>query len=69
MADYIVQLAVTITPDVDPQDLQAGLNHPDVRKRLSGVVSSGLGFQHVPDGGKYPKAGTFAVGSVTVQKK
>jgi hypothetical protein len=69
MADYIIQLAVTITPDVDPQDLQAELNHPDVRNRLGEAVGRGLVLPHVPAGKNYPKAGTFAVGSVTVEKK
>jgi hypothetical protein len=69
MAAYIVQLAVAITPVVDPQELQTGLNHPDVRKRLGEVIGAGLILPHVPHGKKYPKAGTFAVGSVTVEKK
>jgi hypothetical protein len=69
MADYIVHLAITITPDVDPQELQGGLNLPDVRKRLGDMVGAALILPHVPEGQKYPKAGTFAVGSVTVEKK
>ena len=69
MADYILQVAVTTTSDVDPQDLQDGLNHPDVRKLLGEALGKGLLLPHVPDGKKYPKAGTFAVGSVTVEQK
>jgi hypothetical protein len=69
MADYIVQLPVTITPDVDPQELQAGLNDPDVRKRLGEAMGGALILPHVPEGKKYPKAGTFVIGSVTVEKK
>lgn len=69
MVDYILQVAVTITPDVDPEDLQAELNHPDVRYRLGEALGKGLTFPHVPAGKNYPKPGTFFVGSVTVEKK
>lgn len=69
MADYIVQLAVTITPDVDAKELQVGLNDSETRKRFGDLLGRGLVLTHVPDGKKYPKAGTFAVGSVTVEQK
>ena len=69
MAAYIVHLAVAITPVVDPQELQDGLNHPDVRKRLGETLGAAMPLPLVPEGKKYPPAGTYAVGSVTVEKK
>jgi len=69
MAEYVIQLNITTPSEVDPQQLQAGLNQPDVRKRLADVVGASLPLPHVPEGKKYPKAGTFGVGSVTVAKK
>jgi hypothetical protein len=69
MADYTIQLAVTLTPDIDPKELQGSLNHPDVRQRLSDVLGRVLTLPPVPERKQYPKAGTFAVGSVTVEKK
>jgi hypothetical protein len=68
MTEYTVRLAINITPDVDPQELQGFLNHPDVRRRLGEVVGASLTLPRVPEGKKYPKAGTFAVGSVTVER-
>jgi hypothetical protein len=69
MADYVIKLNIAITPDIDAHDLQGGLNLPDVRTRLGDMVGAALILPHVPEGKKYPKAGTFAVGSVTVEKK
>ena len=69
MTQYIVKLAVAITPDVDVKELQGTLNLPDIRNRLGDVLSRTLTLPAVPQGKEYPKAGTFAVGSVTVEKK
>lgn len=69
MADYIVQLVVSTTPDVEPKELQGILNLPDVAMHLADVIGAALTLPRVPAGKKYPKAGTFAVGSVTVTKK
>jgi hypothetical protein len=69
MANYVIQLAVIITPDVDEKELQGTLNLPDMRTRLGDVLSRALTLPAVPEGKKYPNAGTFAVGSVTVEKK
>jgi hypothetical protein len=67
MADYTIQLAVTFSRDVDPKNLQSELNNPDVRKRLGETLSRVLTLPQVRK--KYPEAGTFAVVSVTVEKK
>jgi hypothetical protein len=67
MADYTIQLVVTFARDVDPQDLQSELNHPDVKKHLGEVLGRVLVLPKVAK--QYPEAGTFAVGSVTVEKK
>lgn len=69
MADYVIKLSITTSSEIEPHDLQGALNLPDVSKRLSEVVAAALTLPNVPSGKKYPKAGTFAVGSVTVEKK
>jgi hypothetical protein len=68
MADYTIQIVVvTFTPDVDPQDMQSELNHPDVKKHLGQVLGRVLVLPKVPN--KYRKAHTFSVVSVTVERK
>lgn len=69
MAEYVIKLTVVVEPEVDARELQGGLNHPDTLKRLSNAVATGLTLKSVRTGEKYPEAGTFAVFSVTVDKK
>lgn len=67
MADYVVKMAVTFSRDVEAQELQSELNNPDVRKRIADVLGNVLTLPQVKK--KYPEAGTFSIGSVTVEKK
>lgn len=67
MADYTIQLSVTFTRDVDPQDLQSELNHPDVKKHLGEVLGRVLVLPKVPK--EYREAGAFSVDKVTVEQK
>jgi hypothetical protein len=69
MADYIIQLSINTNPDVDAGELQATLNDPDVKKHLGDVLSRCLVLPAVSGRKEYPKAGTIAVGSVTVKGK
>lgn len=69
MAEYVIQLNVTTSSEVDARELQVGLSSAEGRRRLSDLVASALILPHVPEGTKYPKAGTFVVGSVNVERK
>jgi hypothetical protein len=69
MPDYVIQLGITTSNEIDPKEWQGSLNLPDVRKRVADLVGSSLVLPLVPAGKKYPNAGTFAVGSVTVEQK
>ena len=69
MADYTIQLSVTFSGDIDAKELQAGLSDHEARRRFGDLLSSVLVLPAVPQRQKYPKAGTFSVGSVTVEKK
>jgi hypothetical protein len=69
MADYLIHLSISTSNDIDPQEWQGSLNLPDVRKRVADLVGSSLTLPLIPAGKKYPEAGTFAVGSLTVERK
>lgn len=69
MAEYVIQLSITTSNEIDPHEWQGSLNLPDVRKRVGDLVGASLTLPLVPAGKKYPEAGTFSVGSVTVERR